>query len=1099
MLSGALGHGYPEFRRASAPVLPTGHAPAQSLTASSQCESLSIASNLSWNTFLSRTSVTSLTRAAFSDNNRGTIQGLDDVLRVLKTLDLPSFRYNEIEREEVVGEGETYLVERCVIKHNVLAIKHLKINAAPNDSTLKRRLQAAVLELCVMRHRPLRKHPNIPAVFGYGWNQSGTQPLPFLLVQYSRYGTLRQYLHHVGSEILPAAKEILIGDVASGLSALHACKIIHGDVKMDNVLVFPSLDRPAKALAKLSDFGHSIIIAGAEGKQRTESARYGGTYLYNAPEVHDQENCPINQSDLHKCDVWAFGLLAWEVFLDGKEYITALGDTRQDAEDGLKFSPEECAKLVQLAKESIPFPKRDIRGSVLRAIFPMTMQWDPTKRVSNLTKLPVMTDWHFSDIHGFQGELALHLESSNWSYEMFSPETGSEIPWEHEEQIFLGLKRMCNSSPALDRAAATWQMALCYHVGFGTSRNASTAFQFAKTAEGLGHPAAKAFSRLLAPQPDASSSTQYGAQVAELLRESVNAIKPTQLGRAYLDKDLQTVDSILKKAGESPVLFPGIDFNVLHLLFVSEDLADMCLKNHSEHLLPLVDTPSKGPLIVHDQWPLHLLGSPLAIAISVNSVQSVKKLLELGANPRAPAYADGEFPENDDRSCWTPLHMAVKYHCSEILTLLLHHCHDVFPKTRVPYAIALAFSAPLERLAMHGGRHQDELNRTIGLLCHRSDITAYSTYGMTALMRAIDFQDAATVNALLQAKPSLARIRFINPFNRRQLTFPVHFAAQLASRRDTLDAVQILNIINAYSDKGPSDERSAYDQKGRTPLHLSVTGPSSRATAWLLDKDEGLLHVEDSEGRTALHCCASVANCDMLLKRGAVVDHADKQGLTALHTASLSGDVDIVRVLLSHKPKLDLKAKKSGTALHCAVIKGSMDVVMALIEAEVPVNELDVYGDTASHIAVRMARTSILRILIRHGADLSIRNSTRQTPKDLAKSIGTFDIIPILEILGGNEHAEKSAVSYGRWAEGGFSGLQCGARDESNGNARDDTSGRDEVEDSDGESSMPRGTSLDRILFWGGTRRTTGEQCSDRIVGRCCRSDGSSIEFFDKS
>ncbi|KAI8397137.1 hypothetical protein FOFC_20409 [Fusarium oxysporum] len=273
-------------------------------------------------------------------------------------------------------------------------------------------------------------------------------------------------------------------------------------------------------------------------------------------------------------------------------------------------------------------------------------------------------------------------------------------------------------------------------------------------------------------------------------------------------------------------------------------------------------------------------------------------------------------------------------------------------------------------------------------------------------MQAIDFQDAATVNALLQAKPSLARIRFINPFNRRQLTFPVHFAAQLASRRDTLDAVQILNIIYAYSDKGPSDERSAYDQKGRTPLHLSVTGPSSRATAWLLDKDEGLLHVEDSEDRTALHCCASAANCDVLLKRGAVVDHADKQGLTALHTA-----------------------------------------IMALIEAEVPINELDVYGDTASHIAVRMARTSILRILIRHGADLSIRNSTRQTPKDLAKSI------------------EKSAVSYGRWAEGGFSGLQGGARDESNGNARDDTSGRDEVEDSDGESLMPRGTSLDRILF----------------------------------
>lgn len=167
-----------------------------------------------------------------------------------------------------------------MVQNNVLAIKHLKINVAASDSTLRRRLQAAVLELCVMRHRPLRKHPNIPAVFGYGWNQSGTQPMPYLLVQYSHYGTLREYLDHAGPEMLPKAKTILIGDVASGLSALHACKIVHGDVKMDNVLVFHSWDRPAKALAKLSDFGHSIMIAGPEDKEKGQFARYGGTLLY---------------------------------------------------------------------------------------------------------------------------------------------------------------------------------------------------------------------------------------------------------------------------------------------------------------------------------------------------------------------------------------------------------------------------------------------------------------------------------------------------------------------------------------------------------------------------------------------------------------------------------------------------------------------------------------------------------------------------------------------------------------------------------------------------------------------------------------------------
>jgi serine/threonine protein kinase len=74
-------------------------------------------------------------------------------------------------------------------------------------------------------------------------------------------------------------KEILIGDVVSGLSALHLCNIVHGDVKLDNVLIFHSWDRPSKAQAKMIDFGHSIIIGGNAGHPVHKHVKYQGTAM----------------------------------------------------------------------------------------------------------------------------------------------------------------------------------------------------------------------------------------------------------------------------------------------------------------------------------------------------------------------------------------------------------------------------------------------------------------------------------------------------------------------------------------------------------------------------------------------------------------------------------------------------------------------------------------------------------------------------------------------------------------------------------------------------------------------------------------------------
>jgi serine/threonine protein kinase len=97
------------------------------------------------------------------------------------------------------------------------------------------------------------------------------------VVEYAGLGTLRE---HITATKPPLSDiEILLGDVASGLVALHTCGIVHGDMKLDNVLVFPSMNRPAKALARVADFGHALILNNASSNHDGISLVYSGTLM----------------------------------------------------------------------------------------------------------------------------------------------------------------------------------------------------------------------------------------------------------------------------------------------------------------------------------------------------------------------------------------------------------------------------------------------------------------------------------------------------------------------------------------------------------------------------------------------------------------------------------------------------------------------------------------------------------------------------------------------------------------------------------------------------------------------------------------------------
>lgn len=149
---------------------------------------------------------------------------------------------------------------------------------------------------CFRRYRSalaLQGHNNIIRLLGIQWDHPKLDRErlgPTVYVEYAEFGTLAEYLTFENFIPQQTVQDILLG-VAHGLIALHQRGVIHGDLKLSNVLLCK--DRNAEIIAKLSDFGFSIILP---NEYATEVTLRGRPPPWDAPEAVG----PIPESLLHK-------------------------------------------------------------------------------------------------------------------------------------------------------------------------------------------------------------------------------------------------------------------------------------------------------------------------------------------------------------------------------------------------------------------------------------------------------------------------------------------------------------------------------------------------------------------------------------------------------------------------------------------------------------------------------------------------------------------------------------------------------------------------------------------------------------------------------
>jgi serine/threonine protein kinase len=200
------------------------------------------------------------------------------------------------------GMATVYLARDLKLDREV-AIKLLADNFTGDDEVRKRFSREARLAARL-------DHPNVVQVFDVG--EDGDRP--FIVMEHVRGGTLEDRLNRRRRSVDRDEGLRLLGQLCEGLGHAHARKLVHRDIKPQNLLL-----RESDECLKITDFG--IARAAEETTRLTRPGKVLGTDRYMAPEQLADGRITA-ATDVYACGVVADELLPKSRSLQIHEVIT---------------------------------------------------------------------------------------------------------------------------------------------------------------------------------------------------------------------------------------------------------------------------------------------------------------------------------------------------------------------------------------------------------------------------------------------------------------------------------------------------------------------------------------------------------------------------------------------------------------------------------------------------------------------------------------------------------------------------------------------------------------------------------------------------------
>jgi ankyrin repeat protein len=174
------------------------------------------------------------------------------------------------------------------------------------------------------------------------------------------------------------------------------------------------------------------------------------------------------------------------------------------------------------------------------------------------------------------------------------------------------------------------------------------------------------------------------------------------------------------------------------------------------------------------------------------------------------------------------------------------------------------------------------------------------------------------------------------------------------------------------------------NRKNMEPQHTTLRPPLPHVAASNNEIVPEILERDDN-GQTPLHGAAESGNNELvklLLDHGAKRELRDYKKRIPLHLAASSRDLETVIALLG--PEKDMRDKDGQTPMHIAAGKGSSDIVKLLLDEKADKEAQDNSGQTPLHVAAKSGETEVVRVLIRNSVNKRAKDMNGRTPLHLA-------------------------------------------------------------------------------------------------------------------
>ena len=235
--------------------------------------------------------------------------------------------------EQRVGSGGMSTVYRAFDEklERAVAIKLLQSAISSEDDQLERFRREA-------RAAARLSHPNVVNVIDAGEDDG----MPYIVFEYVDGETLKERIRRVGR--LPASEAVAYAiEIGRGLSAAHGERLLHRDVKPQNVLINDEGE------AKVTDFG---IARSLEMDGLTAPGNVLGTTDYVAPEQALGE--PVTErSDIYSLGIVLYEMLTGDVpFKADTQVGVAMQHVREPLPDVRDRRPEVSALLAAVLERA---------------------------------------------------------------------------------------------------------------------------------------------------------------------------------------------------------------------------------------------------------------------------------------------------------------------------------------------------------------------------------------------------------------------------------------------------------------------------------------------------------------------------------------------------------------------------------------------------------------------------------------------------------------------------------------------------------------------------------------------------------------------------